>query len=67
MSVRLPALSGALDHCCCLAVQVLGGEEILQLPKKTEELVPGKRQAVCSYLAYSSHVCRQEHLLAVQL
>ena len=42
MSVRLPALSGALDQCCCLANQVLGGEEILQLPKKTEELVPGK-------------------------
>lgn len=30
-----------IDVACAVCIQVLGGEEILQLPKKTEELVPG--------------------------
>ena len=30
-----------------LFLQVLGGEEILQLPKKTEELVPGGTHLLC--------------------
>ena len=30
-----------------LFLQVLGGEEILQLPKKTEELVPGGMHLLC--------------------
>lgn len=34
-----------LDSVYWLADQVLGGEEILQLPKKTEELVPGMHRA----------------------
>ena len=38
---QLWGLDFTFTTCCWLAGRVLGGEEVLQLPKKSEELVPG--------------------------
>lgn len=54
--------------CCWLAGQVLGGEEILQLPKKTEELVPGRAPG-CLQTPHLDHAygMQQDPLLRLQL
>ncbi len=42
-----------------MLLQVLGGEEILQLPKKTEDLVPGQHNHalsnVCIIMSSKTH------------
>ncbi len=54
MLVLVLSTSPAADSCfltCNLCQQVLGGEEILKLPPKTEELLPGNSPpAICTIL-----------------